>query len=408
MQRILPIASAAVMGLALALPSAARAQDPVTITIWTVDKTGQPTPDLAREFDESEPDINVVYREVPFADLMSEALRAFSIGKAPDIFAVDNPDTAMLAANGALLDLTDMIAKSDAIKVENYFDGPMESATWDGHIYGVPKATNTIALYYNKDMFKEAGIKEPPRTWDELIEDARKLNKPDKGVYGVAFSAKASEEGTFQFLPFVQMAGGSYDHINSEGGVKALTFFKTLLDEGLASPDTVSRTQWASTATFNAGNAAMAISGPWELNRMADEADFDWGVALLPVPEEGAQRSSAMGDYNWVIFKTTKHPEAAFKALEFFANQDKDLFQRFGQLPARRDIDIPPTGNDKKDAALQVFLEQMKYAKPRGPHPEWPKISKAIQTALQAALAGGATPQEALDQAAKTIDGIID
>nr|WP_245319275.1 sugar ABC transporter substrate-binding protein [Consotaella salsifontis] len=396
------------MGLALALPSAARAQDPVTITIWTVDKTGQPTPDLAREFDESEPDINVVYREVPFADLMSEALRAFSIGKAPDIFAVDNPDTAMLAANGALLDLTDMIAKSDAIKVENYFDGPMESATWDGHIYGVPKATNTIALYYNKDMFKEAGIKEPPRTWDELIEDARKLNKPDKGVYGVAFSAKASEEGTFQFLPFVQMAGGSYDHINSEGGVKALTFFKTLLDEGLASPDTVSRTQWASTATFNAGNAAMAISGPWELNRMADEADFDWGVALLPVPEEGAQRSSAMGDYNWVIFKTTKHPEAAFKALEFFANQDKDLFQRFGQLPARRDIDIPPTGNDKKDAALQVFLEQMKYAKPRGPHPEWPKISKAIQTALQAALAGGATPQEALDQAAKTIDGIID
>ncbi len=402
--KLLLCVSMAALSLGTAAP--AFAQEPVTLNIWTVDKTGQPTPDLAREFDESEPNIDVVYREVNFADLMSEAMRAYSVGRAPDIFAVDNPDTAMLAANGALLDLTDMIEQSDIINVDDYFEGPMASATWDGHIYGVPKATNTIALFYNKDMFEAAGIEEPPTTWDELIEDARALNDPENDVYGVAFSAKASEEGTFQFLPFVQMAGGSYDNINGEGGVEALTFFKTLLDEGLASPDTVSRTQWASTATFNAGNAAMAISGPWEINRMADEADFNWGVTLLPTPAEGSPRSSAMGDYNWVIFSSTKHPEEAFKALEFFAQQDKDLFERFGQIPARNDIEIPPTGNEAKDEALQVFLDQMQYSQPRGPHPEWPKISKAIQTALQSALAGSQTPQQALDQAQAQIDKI--
>ena len=284
-------APAALICLALATP--ALADDPVTLNIWTVDKVGQPTPDLAREFDESEPGIEVIYREIQFSDLMSEAMRAYSVGRAPDIFAVDNPDTALLSANGALLDLTDMIAASDKIKVENYFPGPLASATWDGRIYGVPKATNTIALFYNKDLFKKAGIENPPTTWDEVIEDARKLNDPAHDVYGIAFSAQANEEGTFQFLPFVQMAGGDYQHINSEGGVKALEFFKTLLDEGLASPETVSRSQWASTATFNAGNAAMAISGPWEINRMADEAKFDWGVALLPVPSSDAPRSSA-------------------------------------------------------------------------------------------------------------------
>ena len=89
----------------------------------------------------------------------------------------------------------------------------------------------------------------------------------------------------------------------------------------------------------------MAISGPWELDRMTQEAKFDWGVTLLPVPKEGAERSSAMGDFNWAIFASSKHPAEAFKALEYFASQDDKMFKNFGQLPARSDIAIPPTGN---------------------------------------------------------------
>ncbi|MGO8433460.1 extracellular solute-binding protein, partial [Rhizobium johnstonii] len=90
--------------------------------------------------------------------------------------------------------------------------------------------------------------------------------------------------------------------------------------------------------TFNSGNAAMAISVPWELDRMSQEAKFDWGVTLLPGPKEGAERSSAMGDFNWASFATSKHPAEAFKALEFFAAQDDKMFKNFGQLPARSDI----------------------------------------------------------------------
>ena len=140
---------------------------------------------------------------------------------------------------------------------------------------------------------------------------------------------------------------------------------------------------------------------------MSTEAKFDWAVTLLPVPEAGAQRSSAMGDFNWAIFSTTQHPDEAFKVLEYFASQDDRMFKDFGQLPARSDIAIPPTGNDKKDAALKVFVEQLKYAKPRGPHPEWPKISKAIQNAIQAALTGQMSAQDALDQAAEKIKSVL-
>lgn len=386
----------------------AKAED-VKLTLWSLDKDIQPAPNLVKEFNDQHNGITIEYRLIQFDDVVTEAMRAYATGQAPDIIAVDNPEHALFSSRGAFLDLTDMIKNSKVIKPENYFPGPLKSVEWDGKYFGVPKATNTIALYYNKDMFKAKGLdpNKPPQTWDELVEDARKLTDPAKNVYGLAFSAKANEEGTFQFLPWAQMGGGSYEHINSDGAVKALEVWKTIIDEKLASPDTLTRGQWDSTGTFNSGNAAMAISGPWELDRMTKEAKFDWGVTLLPVPKEGAERSSAMGDFNWAVFSTSKHPAEAFKALEYFASQDDKMFKNFGQLPARSDISIPETGEPLKDAALKVFLEQLKYAKPRGPHPQWPKISKAIQDAIQAALTGQMSPKDALDQAADKIKAVL-
>lgn len=384
-----------------------KAED-VTLTLWSLDRDIQPAPNLIKEFNAQNNGIKIEYRQIQFDDVVSEAMRAYSTGKVPDIIAIDNPNHAMFASRGAFLDLTDKIKESTVIKPENYFPGPLKSATWDGKYYGVPKATNTIALYYNKDLFKAAGLdpEKAPQTWDELVETARKLNDPSKNIYGITFSAKANEEGTFQFLPWAQMGGASYKAINGEGAVRALTIWKQILDEKLTSPDTLTRSQWDSTATFNAGNAAMAISGPWEIDRMLADAKFEWGTALLPVPQEGAQRSSAMGDYNWAIFSKTKHPDEAFKALEFFASKDDTMYKNFGQLPARADLPIPPTGNAVKDAALATFIEQLKYAQPRGPSPEWPKISKAIQDAIQAALTGQMEPKAALDQAAEKIKSI--
>ena len=398
----LALATVSIFGLS------AKAED-VTISVWALDRDIQPAPNLVKDFNALNTGIKVEFRQIQFDDVVSEAMRAYSTGQAPDIIAVDNPEHALFASRGAFLDLTNMIAKSEVVKTENYFPGPLASTMWDGKNFGIPKATNTIALYYNKDMFKAKGLDpdKPPQTWAELVETARTLTDPSANVYGLTFSAKANEEGTFQFLPWAQMAGASYESINTEGAVKALDTWKTIIDEKLASPDTLTRSQWDSTGTFNSGNAAMAISGPWELDRMVEEAKFDWGVALLPVPEEGAERSSAMGDFNWAIFANSEHPEEAFKVLEYFVSQDNRMFSDFGQLPARSDIAIPETGVALKDAGLKVFVEQLKYAKPRGPHPEWPKISKAIQDAIQAALTGQMSSKEALDQAAEKIKAVL-
>ena len=114
------------------------------------------------------------------------------------------------------------------------------------------------------------------------------------------------------------MAGGSYSAVNGPGAVKALDLWKTMISEKLGSQDVLSQGQWDSTGTFNAGNAAMAISGPWELGRMSTEAKFDWGVTLLTTEVKGGAWSSAMGDFDWGNFASTKHPDEAFRMLEYF------------------------------------------------------------------------------------------
>lgn len=392
---------------ALAMTATA-AQAQVTLTLWT-EGGSAPEGVFAREFSEMDNGITIDVREIRFDDLVADTLRAFATRTNPDLIAIDNPEFAAFSSRGAFLDITDMVAASDVIDADAIFSGPRSSLSWDGRMLGLPRASNTIALYYNKDLMAAARLDpdSPPTTWDGFLEAARAMTDPANDVYGVAFSARASEEGTFQFLPWAQMAGGSFEEINAEGVADALTLWKTLLDEGLASPDTLTRGQWDSTGTFNGGNAAMAISGPWELGRMSTDADFDWGVTLLPVKEEGGPRASALGDFNLGIFANTQHPEEAFAFLEYYQSQVDRIWPEFTRLPSVAGVELAPTGNDRIDAAAAVFAEQLESARNRGPHPEWPRISRAIQTAFQSVLTGASEPQAALDTARAEIDRIL-
>jgi multiple sugar transport system substrate-binding protein len=377
----------------------------VEINLWTVDRPGEYHYKMAEEFSAKNPDIKVNVRSVQFPDMVNELAKAMATGEAPDVTYIDNPDVALFASRKLLLDMKPMIDKSSVIKLDQIFPGPLASVSYKGGIYGIPRGANTIALYYNADLFKAAGLDpaKPPKTWDELYADAKKLTNKDKGIYGLAFSAAASEEGTFQFLPWLQMAGGDYNKVNVPGGVKALALWKKFIDEGLASKDTLIRGQWDSTGTFNAGNAAMDISGPWELPRMSKDAKFDYRVALLPVPEEGAPRASALGEGDNVIVANSKHPKEAFRFVEYMYEQMPRVWNEFGYMPAY------PVKVDKPNypQAYEVFNESMKFARNRGPSPDWAKISKAIQNAIQTTLTGQSSPENALAVAQKSIDGVL-
>ncbi|MCX2725627.1 ABC transporter substrate-binding protein [Roseibium salinum] len=379
--------------------------DQVELDLWTIDDPGEYHYVMADEFMAKHPDIKINVRTVQFEDMVNDLARGVATGDAPDITYIDNPEVALFASRDLLLDLRPYIEKSEIVDADDIFPGPLASVTYEGGIFGIPRGANTIALYYNADMFREAGLDpdDPPSTWDELYEAAKALTKPQENVYGLAFSAVATEEGTFQFLPWLQMTGGDYDTVNTEGAVRTLKLWKAFIDEGLASPDTLIRGQWDSTGTFNAGTAAMSISGPWELPRMSSEAKFDFRAALLPVPEEGAERASALGEGDNVILASTDNPDEAFLFLEFlYANMDR-VWNDFGYLPAS-EVEVK---DPKYPEIYAVFAESMKYARNRGPHPEWPRISQAIQAAIQSTLTGQSSPEEALEAAQTRIDKVL-
>ncbi len=393
--------------LALAGSTVLASAEEVTLNVWTIDREEDPgyMYVMAKEFQKLHPEVKFNIKHVEFADWANDITRAVATGTAPDVAYVDNPNTPFLSSKGALLDISPYIKDSKVVDPSKIFPGPLSTVTWDGKIYGLPRGSNTIALYYNKDMFKAAGLDpdKPPQTWDELYETAKKLTDPSRNVYGLAFSANANEEGTFQFLPWIQSAGGNFDKVNGPGAVKALELWQKIIDEKLASPDTLIRGQYDSFATFNAQNAAMAISGPWELPRMSKDAKFDVGIALLPVPELGAKRASALGEGNNVIFAKTKHPKEAYEYLEYMYSQMPRVWNEFGFVPS-----YPVEVKDPKwPAEYAVFVESMKYAAARGPSPDWAKISKAISTAIQQALTHQADAQTALNTAQTTIEGIV-
>lgn len=393
-------------GTAAIIAGPAFAQEQVELDLWTIDDPGEYHYVMAEEYMAANPGVTINLRTVQFPDMVNDLARAISTGDAPDITYIDNPEVALFASRGLLLDLSPLIAESEIIKVEDIFPGPLASVTYEGGIYGIPRGANTIALFYNADMFRAAGLdpEDPPATWDALYTTAKALTKPEENIYGLAFSANGNEEGTFQFLPWVQMTGGDYDNLATPGAERALTLWKAFIDERIASPDTLIRGQWDSTGTFNAGSAAMSISGPWEIPRMSEEADFDWRVALLPVPEEGAERASALGEGDNVILANTDQPDAAFAFLEFlYANMDR-VWNEFGYLPAS----VVDVTDPKFPEAYAVFEESMKYARNRGPSPDWPQISGAVQTAIQSTLTGQAEAAAALATAQETISDVID
>ncbi len=360
--------------------------------------------DMLRKIDSELSDIDIEIKILSISELNNEFIKASASGQSvPDIINVDNPFNAWLADNDLLLALDDHIAQSNIIDMDNFFDGPKSTVTWNNKIYGLPNSTNTIVLFYNKDAFKEAGLGEDdvPKTWDDFYNVAKKLTDPSKDRYGLFFSAVATEEGTFQILPWIQMAGANWDNINQEGTIEALNYLKRFLDEGITSKDALIKTQ--DPAPFVAGQTAMMITGPWALKDIR-ASNINWATTTLPVNPKYNIHASALGGMNVAIPKKSKNADAAFRFIEAINQKQDKLWNEVGFLTARTDV---ITENPKEEDAYNTFVAQLKGAKARGPHPEWPKISKVIYQMLQDTLIGKVKPEKAVERAQKSINKIM-
>jgi multiple sugar transport system substrate-binding protein len=360
-----------------------------------------------RLWNQRNPNLQIEPRIVPLAQLNAELTRAVATGAVPDVSTIDGSAMSAFSSQNLCEDITERVRGSSAIKWDQIYDGPKSAGTWSGKIYGVPRAVNTLAMYYNRDMLQAKGLPDrAPQTWSELTNYAQRLTDRDRNVFGITFSAIQSEEGTFQWLPFLQQAGGSVARLDGPEAVAALQLWVDFVRSGYASRDVVTMRQYDATSTFMAGNAALCEGGPWELPRIQAEARFRWAVGLLPVKDDKNIRASALGDFMLAVPRGSRQRDEGFRVIEHMLSDDVLATSwGTGRLPPRAGLPIPDSLPFKH--AFEVFQEQMRFARVRGPHPRWPELSRPIQTAIQEAITGRASAQEALGRAAQQVNRIL-
>lgn len=370
----------------------------ITIEVW--DYLGSGVSDTAMNqvvaaFESANEGITVKRTSFAYADLAKSIVQGGVGGSVPDVAIVDVVDTQSFATLGLLADITDTTGD----KGDQFYDGPWESTQFGGKTYGAPLNSNNLALYFNKAMFAEAGV-EAPTTWEELQSTAKAVTTADHN--GIAMSAVKSEQGTFQFLPFLWQTGGDVETFATDGAT-ALTFLKGMVDDGSMSSAVANYSQEDARTQFVTGKTAMMINGPWELGNLA-ESGIDYGVMPLPAGEESA---TGLGGENVVTFAEGKNQEAGEKFLAFLTSAEGALIycDESGQLSSR--VDLAGKLALSEDHNMKVFEDQLAVAHARAYGAEYTEISAAIQEALQRSLTGASTPSEAAEAASATIDPLL-
>jgi multiple sugar transport system substrate-binding protein len=341
--------------------------------------------------------ITINRQAVPRDELINKVLLGAQQKQLPNVLRIDNPDLQQIADTGALAPLTDF-----GVDLTGLYPNLVEAGTYKGKVYGIAPGINGMALFYNKDMFTAAGLK-PPTTWAEIAADAKALTK--NGVYGMAFSAPATEEGSWQFEPWLWGAGGDLSKLDSPEAVKALQFWTDLVSAGSASKSVVQWTQGDVNDQFVAGKAAMQQNGVWNLSAL-EKAKINFGIVPIPKPDGGAAPGPMGGEVLTIPVNADASASAAAGKVVNCLLSDKEMaawasLQAY--IPARQTVAAQAAAADPNMASFveAAAAERSRTGPPANLGPNYSKVSQPLWTAIQASLSGAKSAQDALSAAQK-------
>jgi multiple sugar transport system substrate-binding protein len=347
--------------------------------------------------------ITIHRQEIPGNELITKVLLGAQQKQLPDLLRLDNPYLQQVADTGALAQLTDY-----GVDLTGIYPNLIAAGTYKGKIYGIAPGINGLALFYNKDMFAAANL-QPPTTWTEIESVAAALTK--NGVYGIAWSANANEEASWQFEPWFWGAGADLRKLDSPQAVQALQFWTDLVNKGYASKSVVQWSQGDVNDQFMAGKAAMQENGCWNL-AVLEKSDIHFGVVPIPKPD-GGTAPGPMGGEVVTIPNTgnTARMQAAGKVANCLLSDAMMLewanYAAF--IPARESVAAQVSANDPnmKPFVDAASAELTRTGPPANLGPNYPKVSQPLWTEIQAALTGAKSPQDALTAAQREAESAL-
>ncbi|MCF8567958.1 sugar ABC transporter substrate-binding protein [Alicyclobacillus tolerans] len=385
---------------------------PVTIQFWDMQQSSkninQAEQQAIQEFEKQNPNIKVNLTVIPYQQYQDKLLVAVKGGTAPDVATLDEVWTSQFAAAGAIQPLDSYVnSSSSTLKPNMFFKGAWNTVQWNNKIWAVPLSFDVWEqLYYNVDMFKKAGISGPPKTWTEFLADAKKLtHAPNQ--FGVGLIGHKGEDTSVMLDSLLYSNGGQI--VNSSGkvvldspqNIQTLKFFKQLSQYA---PNGVANASEGDTDNlFTSGKVAMILDGDWSQDTVKSQApNMNWKIAVPPAPS-GHTFVGALGGWNLALFKTSKHPNAAWKFMEFLSQKKVETAVN-SLIPARVDAGQAFVQANRKQP--NVIMQTLQSGKPRPISPVYPQLSDIEQNMVQNIWSG--TPiDKAVASAAKQMTTTI-
>lgn len=341
------------------------AQEKQTITFWG--RSDQSALEmLVKEYNKSQDKVNVRLNIIPSASVMSKLSSSIAAGNPPDVVAIDVSFFPELNRSGQLVDLTDKIGNMDYIA--KLSDSLKSIGSYDGRLYGVPFAAESSFLFYNKKIFRMAGLdpEHPPETLAELREYAEKITKIGDGYYGYAIPGSCSGCLAFTFLPYLWANGGDIvsadgrkSVVNSESNKRTLEFFHEMYKDGLMSP--LSKVNYTLNDAFASDKIGMVGSGAFTFKVFKDNyPDIEYGVGYYPGEKKGDWASFSGGDAI-ALPVGSKHEKEAIDFINWTLSKETqvEILAKNGFVPTRLDAsDNPYSQQNPKYLLANKALEK--------------------------------------------------
>ena len=337
-------------------------EEKVELTIWETSRNKDDWyASMEKKFLEEHPNItlNKVVKE---GDPGNEFYQAVASGTAPDLVNCSFTMMDSYITSGILEPLNQYTDEWD--EWGNFTKEYVDMFTKDGKVYGVPNQVAPMLFGYNKALFEEAGIKEPPKTWDEAVEVAKKINDPDNQVAGYATLAAEWTEWFFQY--YVWQAGGDLTKENEDGTaeltftdpavIKAAEYYQKLKSEGVLQSDLTLKFSDLVT-NFGLGKIGMMpFAGDWVSEAITKGIDpDDIGLCLPPAGPSGKQTTAIGGDC-WVINAKADQAkkDAAWEYIKYYTGKDyrASYYENLATKGAPNPVIIP-----RDDMSITDFYE---------------------------------------------------
>jgi multiple sugar transport system substrate-binding protein len=390
-------------------------KSPVTITFasWVGKEEGMKA--LYKKFQAEHPNIKVKFVNIPSENASQKLTTQIAGGNAPDTAYLDSGTVSDFASRGALVNLDDYIKRTPAVKPDDFVDAFAGATKYQDHMFALPFDGESTGLFYRTDLFKAAGITEPPKTWDEFEADAQKLTQPDKKQYGYALFAS---ESAYYWYPWLWQAGGtllSDDEktaaFNSEAGKKAADFYVSLAK--YSPKDYLNSNSYDGRVAFANGSVGMYMAGAWLAGVLKDEfpkIEGKWATAPLPEGEAGCKTTIA-GD-SLAIFSQSKNQDASWIWINFLTQPES--MKRWSVddptstiMPTRTSLLNSPE-LEKNKPVLKGFIKAMDCGVTSLiNNPKWPKVEQILNDQLGKAIYGEQSGAEAVDAAANEANPLL-